>query len=299
MKDRLTISISDVHRTKSYTITQLVKKLFFWLLAFIIIFIIGSVFVVNILNDKLAEVKNKKEQEIRLLTEKEQKLLTQNRLYNLQIQDKVQDIKELSDKLDDIEEIIGIKKDDKHTLIQRATLAKITSSEKKYMFQTIPNGSPLKKTQITGKYGFRIHPVTKKRKFHQGIDLRAKSRTRVYATADGVVRYVQNKNKGNWGRTVIISHNFGFETVYAHLNKSKVKVGDVIQKGDIIALSGNSGRTTGPHLHYEVRYASRILNPKEFMSWNMKNYENIFKNQRRVKWDSLVNLISHQAKGQQ
>lgn len=299
MKDRLTITISDVNQTKSYTITQLVKKLFYWLVAFIFVFIVVAIVVVNFLNDKLVDVKSKKEQQIRLLTEKEQSLIAQNRLYNMQIQDKVQDIKELGDKLEDIEEIIGIKKDDKTTLIQRATLAKITSSQKKYMFHTIPSGSPLKKTKVTGKYGFRIHPVTKKRKFHQGIDLRAKRKTKVYATADGIVRYVQNKNKGNWGRTVIISHNFGFETVYAHLNKSKVKVGDVIKKGDIIALSGNSGRSTGPHLHYEVRYASKILNPKTFISWNMKNYENIFKNQRRVKWDSLVNLISHQTQVQQ
>ncbi|MBT3281283.1 MAG: M23 family metallopeptidase [Campylobacteraceae bacterium] len=296
MKDKLTITISDVNKTKSYTISQLVKKIFLWLVVFVFLVIIAGSLIVRFLNQQLIDVKHKKQQEIRLLTQKEKTLLTQNKLYSLKIKDKVQDINELESKLEDIEDIIGIKKDDTTSLIQRATLAKITSSHKKYMFNTIPSGKPLKKTKVTAKFGFRIHPITKKKKFHQGIDLRAKRGTKVYSTADGVVRYVQTKDKGNWGRTIIIAHNFGFETVYAHLKKSKVKVGDVIKKGDIIGLSGNSGRSTGPHLHYEVRYASRILDPSTFMSWNMKNYENIFEKQRRVKWDSLVNLISHQVK---
>ena len=130
--------------------------------------------------------------------------------------------------------------------------------------------------------------------------MRAKRRTPVYATADGVVKFVQPRNTGNFGRVVKISHNYGFETVYGHLIKTNVKLGDIVKKGDIIALSGNSGRSTGPHLHYEIKYASMVLNPKNFMKWNLKTYETIFSKERRVKWESLINLInSHKKKQEQ
>jgi len=259
--------------------------------------IIGvSFWIISALNKQMGELRSQKEQEIRILEEKSHKLIAQNRLYSMQIKDKVKDIEEISSKLDDIEEIIGLKKDEKTTLIQRATLAKITSAGKMYMLQTIPSSSPLKETKITAKFGYRIHPLTKKKKFHRGVDLRAKRKTEVFSTADGVVRFVESKNKGNFGRVIIIAHNFGFESVYAHLRETKVKIGDVVKKGDLIALSGNSGRSTGPHLHYEVRYASKVLDPKYFLKWNMKNYESIFDKQRRVEWESLVNLISSQSK---
>ena len=156
----------------------------------------------------------------------------------------------------------------------------------------------MEKTTVTASFGYRKHPISKKKQFHRGIDLRAKRKTNVFATADGVVRYVQSRDKSAFGRVVIISHNYGFETVYAHLRKTRVKIGDIIKKGDIIALSGNSGRSTGPHLHYEVRYASMVLNPKNFMKWNLKNYETIFNKERRIKWDSLINLINSQRQKQ-
>ena len=160
------------------------------------------------------------------------------------------------------------------------------------MFQIIPSGSPLKKTTVTDSYGYRIHPVSKQRKFHRGIDLRAKMRTPVYSTADGVVKYVQSKDRGGFGKVIMIMHNYGFETVYAHLSKTEVKVGQVIKKGQRLGLSGNSGTSTAPHLHYEIKYATKILNPWSFLRWNIKNYESIFKTQRRVEWESLVAMIS-------
>ena len=93
---------------------------------------------------------------------------------------------------------------------------------------------------------------------------------------------------------IIIAHNFGFETVYGHLHKLKVKLGEVVKKGELIALSGNSGRSTGPHLHYEIRYGSKILNPKYFLQWNIKNFNIVFNKIRRVEWDSLLKMIQAQ-----
>ena len=224
------------------------------------------------------------------------KLQKENQLYSKKIEQKKELIKQLGSELENIEKIIGINQDDTASLIQRATLAKITSAQKMYMLQTIPSGCPLKQCIITSPFGWRQHPTLHSKQFHNGIDLRAARRTPVYATADGVVRYVQDKNEGTFGRVIIIAHNFGFETVYGHLRFTLVKVGDVVKKGQLIAKSGNSGRSNGPHLHYEVRHASKVLDPKDFINWNMQNYETIFNKQRRVKWDSLIKLINNQHK---
>lgn len=299
MKNRLIITVSDVNGTKSYNIHQLVKKLAIIITIIVIVLIGGSIWIINYLNVKMDKLKITKEKEIEILTLKENELITQNKLYTLKIKDKVKDIDELSSKLDDIEEIIGLKVEEESDPITRAKLAEINSVLRMYMLMLIPNGSPLEGiSKTTSKFGYRIHPVTKKRQFHRGIDLKAAMRTSVYATADGIVKFVQPKNKGAFGRVIIISHNYGFETVYAHLQKTKVKVGDIIRKGDLIALSGNSGKSTGPHLHYEIKYASKVLDPKNFIKWDLKNYESIFNKERRIQWESLVNLINLHRKNQ-
>lgn len=299
MRNRLIITVSDVNSTKSYNIHQVVKKSIIIIIFLSILVLAGSFWFINFLSQEMDELKADKKKEIHSLIEKEKKLQAQNLFYSMQIKGKVKDIEELSSKLDNIEEIIGIKKNDDKGAIKRATLAQITSAQKMYMLNTIPNGSPLEETVYKSPFGYRIHPVTKKKKFHRGLDLRARLNTSVYATADGVVRFVRANNKGDFGRVIIISHNFGFETVYAHLNKTKVKIGDVIKRNQLIGLSGNSGRSTGPHLHYEVRYASKVLNPRDYINWNLKTYETIFNKQRRVQWESLVKLINEQHKLEQ
>lgn len=300
MNNRLVITVSDINSTKSYNIHQLFRKLIFVIIFAVIVVIAGSFWFISFLSNEIDEVKEKKQQEIEILTKKEKKLQAQNLFYSMQIKGKVKDIEELSSKLDSIEEIIGIRKGDgSKDAITRATLAKISTTQKMHMLTTMPNGSPLKKTVTTASFGYRTHPVTKKRQFHRGIDLRAKINTPIYSTADGVVRYVQPKDRGDFGRVVIIAHNYGFETVYAHLHRTKVKLGDVVKRNQIIGMSGNSGRSTGPHLHYEVRHASMVLNPRDFINWNLKSYETIFDKQRRVKWEYLVNLIKEQHKLEQ
>ena len=282
-KDRLVITISDINSSKSYNVNKIIKKIILWSL-FSVICIVGlSIFTISRLTSSVDK-----------LTDERDKLEQQSDFYNEQIKLKVEKIEQLGEKLDTIEDMIGINSDDTTDIIQRATLAAITSAQKSYMLQTIPNNCPLKQCITTSKYGWRIHPVTKKRDFHKGTDLRAKRRTPVYATADGVVRYVQDKNVGTFGRVVIISHNFGFETVYGHLRYTDVKVGDVVKKGQQIARTGNSGRSNGPHLHYEVRYASKLVDPSDYIKWDMKNYNDIFEKQRRVKWESLVKMIRSQ-----
>ena len=312
--------------TKSYNIHQIIKKFLAIVVLCLFVIIGASFWFISMLKDdivdlkelkqeemlvlqkdiieikkkkklELQELRKKKSEEFKLLELKEKELIAQNSLYSIKIQNKISDIEELSSKLDDIEEIIGLKKDDEASMIQRLTLAQLTSEQKMFTLQTIPNGPPIKNIAITGKFGYRKHPVKKKREFHRGLDLKAKYNTKIYATADGVIKYVQKRNIGSFGRVIKIAHNFGFETVYAHLNKTKVKIGDIVKKGQYIGLTGSSGRSTGPHLHYEVSYASKALNPIDYIKWDLKNYEDIFKKQRRVQWESLVSLINnHQNK---
>lgn len=285
MKDRLVVTVSDVNGTKAYNLNRIIKKVIIWAILLIVAVLTIGFFVISKLSVSVKELSSKSEM-----------LQSQNELYSKQIKAKVEYIDELSGQLDDIEEIIGINKDDESSLIQRATLAKLSLAQKTYMLETIPSGCPMKECTQTSAFGWRVNPITKDRQYHKGLDLRAKRRTPVHATADGVVRYVQDKNKGTFGRVIIISHNFGFETVYGHLRFTEVKVGDVIKKGQLIAKSGNSGRSSGPHLHYEVRYASKILNPNYFINWDIKSYDKLFEKERRVKWESLVNQIKKQSK---
>jgi len=281
--DRLVITISDINNSKSYSVNKIIKKIILWFLIIVVTVFSISFFTISKLYTNVNELSD------------DRKLLSnENQEYSQQIKTKIEQIKELGTELEKIESIIGIDTDDTTSLIQRATLAKLTSAQKSYMLQTIPNDCPLIRCKTTSKFGWRTNPITKKKQYHKGIDLRAARRSSVTATADGVVRYIQNKNEGTFGRVVILSHNFGFETLYGHLRFVDVKVGDIIQKGQVIARSGNSGRSNGPHLHYEVIHASKVLDPKDFINWTMKNYEKIFEQQRRIEWESLVKLISNQ-----
>ncbi|MEG3640790.1 M23 family metallopeptidase [Magnetococcus sp. PR-3] len=168
-----------------------------------------------------------------------------------------------------------------------------TNSErvKRYLLNRLPNGRPIYSRKITSGYGERVDPISSKREFHGGLDMRAPIGTTVRATADGVVEFAGNHKRSGYGHLVIVRHDFGFRTVYAHLSKTLVKAGAFVGKGDRIALSGNSGKSSGPHLHYEVRFVHRKLDPARFVSWRAENYDTIFE-ERRVRWHSLVNLLN-------
>ena len=112
-------------------------------------------------------------------------------------------------------------------------------------------------------YGMRRHPVTKKREFHAGLDIVAPWRSPVLASAPGKV--VTAGRFGAYGKTVRILHNCGFESVYAHLNRIQVRKGDIVQPLQKIGLLGNTGRSTGPHIHYEIRFRGKTYDPQPFL----------------------------------
>lgn len=113
---------------------------------------------------------------------------------------------------------------------------------------------------LVSGFGYRKDPFTGKRKFHEGIDFGAPIGTPIYATADGIVESIKYYSRG-YGLTLVLDHGYGYKTVYAHLSISKVKKYQRVHRGEIIGLVGNSGRSTGPHLHYEVRVTGRARNP--------------------------------------
>ncbi|MFW6264771.1 MAG: peptidoglycan DD-metalloendopeptidase family protein [Bacillota bacterium] len=116
---------------------------------------------------------------------------------------------------------------------------------------------------ISSNYGWRKDPFTGKQELHEGLDIGAWYNTPILATADGVVKFAGRN--GGYGLLVVIEHGYGYETRYAHLNKILVEKGQKISRGDRIALSGNSGRSNGPHLHYEVRINNIPKNPRQFI----------------------------------
>ncbi len=126
---------------------------------------------------------------------------------------------------------------------------------------------PAANNVITCKYGMRTHPVTKKYKLHTGIDLRCSTGTNVYAANAGTV--TTSGYSSAWGNYIIISHGGGVTTLYAHLSKRLVSKGETVKRGKVIGRSGNTGYSTGPHLHFEINKNGQSYNPlTEFKGFN-------------------------------
>jgi murein DD-endopeptidase MepM/ murein hydrolase activator NlpD len=117
--------------------------------------------------------------------------------------------------------------------------------------------------RIGSLFGYRTDPFYKVTKFHEGIDFTAAVGTPVYATGDGVISEAEY-NSGGYGNKIIINHGYSYETVYAHLSRIKVKPGQRIKRGEVIGLMGNTGKSTAPHLHYEVHKSGTPMNPIYF-----------------------------------
>jgi murein DD-endopeptidase MepM/ murein hydrolase activator NlpD len=130
--------------------------------------------------------------------------------------------------------------------------------------------------KMVSGFGWRIDPVYGTRKMHWGLDFTGSTGTEIFATGGGVVEEVKTSNWG-YGREVVINHGYGFKTRYAHLNAFKVKVGDKVNRGDVIGLMGNSGKSTGTHLHYEVEKDGQKVNPINYMHADLttEEYEEI------------------------
>ena len=140
------------------------------------------------------------------------------------------------------------------------------AKNKSKMLASIPAIQPVANKDLkrmTSGYGYRIHPIYKTRKMHYGMDYSAKVGTEIYATGDGFISKVKRSKRG-YGNYVKINHGFGYETLYAHMSKYIVKKGQKVKRGEVIGYVGNSGISTAPHLHYEVRKDNKKINPVNF-----------------------------------
>ena len=126
--------------------------------------------------------------------------------------------------------------------------------------------------QMASGFGYRTDPFTKARKMHEGMDFTAKTGTPIYATGDGVVARADNTASG-YGNHIVIRHGFGYETLYAHLSKYKARAGQRVKRGDVIGYVGSTGRSEGPHLHYEVHKDGKVVNPLNFYYGNISAVE--------------------------
>ncbi|WGY45710.1 MULTISPECIES: M23 family metallopeptidase [unclassified Vibrio] len=195
----------------------------------------------------------------------------------------------VSDRLGELEKVLGVD-DSGAELESRLDAAAITSSVRMVMLTQIPSGAPVNDARISSGYGKRVHPVTGNVKFHRGQDFAVNIGTPVYAPADGVVLVTRPSNKGS-GNFLRLQHSYGFTSSYSHLSKFAVQSGEFIQKGDLIGYSGNSGLSSGPHLHYEIRFVGRSLDPRPFVDWGVNEFESVFSKVRGIRWESLVNKV--------
>ena len=155
----------------------------------------------------------------------------------------------------------------KQMVVQSKSLDEIVSlaKEKETMLASIPAIMPIKKedlSYVASGYKYRMHPILKIRKFHKGMDFKAATGTPIYASGNGKVVLAQRS--ATFGKVVYIDHGFGYRTIYAHMSKMATRKGRKVKRGDIIGYVGNTGRSVGSHLHYEVHKNGRALNPINF-----------------------------------
>jgi len=142
-------------------------------------------------------------------------------------------------------------------------LAHFTKQEKILFLGSLFRDPLRGKGILTSSFGQRIDPFTHKPTFHGGIDIAVKVGTQVYPAMPGKVSFTGYK--GDYGYLVVVDHGYGYQTLYGHLSEIKVKTGTIVSYDDIIALSGNTGRTTGPHLHFEIKFEKQRVNPMDLL----------------------------------
>ena len=153
----------------------------------------------------------------------------------------------------------------RQTSLQESTFVRLLDyvSWKQTQWSQTPSIFPVN-GRLTSLFGMRLHPITGQNIFHEGLDIANKTWTPIVSSADGIVTFVGWEQY--FGRIVVVTHNSsGFRSAYAHLQKTAVSEGQVIKRGEMVGYLGNSGRTTGPHLHYQVYKWDKLVNPLDYI----------------------------------
>ncbi|EHE1098631.1 M23 family metallopeptidase [Campylobacter upsaliensis] len=290
LKNKFTITISDINGSRHFYLNQIIKKIVLCIIAFVFLFLISSGFYIKYLDSKVDALDGKREE----LLKKSKELETLNMTMQQSLDEKAAQYAVIEDKIASFEEALGLENENNLTISARLENLNLTNDQQQGILNQIPNGWPITNKGVTGKFGWREHPILKRKEFHPGIDLAASIGTPIYAPASGVVEFSGYSNNG-YGYNVILLHNFGFKSVFAHMTrKDVVKAGDFVNKGDLIGYTGNTGLSTGPHLHYEVRFINKTLEPLYFLNLKRKNMNEFFNQERRVPWQSLIKAVSAQ-----
>ena len=302
MDNHFTVTIHDDHGVKQFNMHSFVKKAFLYLSSFIILVVflgMGTILYLNSSVDSIEKKRHNAELAYKEIESKNKKLQESMQATNNRLMMKKKELDELSGSLSEIETLIGLKPIEEISIQERVSATKLDSQHRAILLQLIPNGSPIAYKGLTSKYGYRIHPTLNRKEFHRGTDMKASMKTPVYAPADGIVEYAGYHKKSGFGRLVILEHSYGFKTYFAHLNKVVIKSGKFVKKGTLIAYTGNSGQSNGPHLHYEIRFIHRNVDPISFVKWTQQNYTDIFQKEKKIPWQSLIMATAHLRLSQQ
>lgn len=316
MRDLLTISISTVHETRHFTFKFSTLKVVLYSGALLGLFLIGlssaslwlwgqwtnsESYFSRQVDDITQQFGAARQHDQKLIRTYEKVMGQQGRV----LMAKDQDQADLIGQLNQLQETSDAWQGAYQTLFNKLDIpqqnepkptdpiafksVKLDADMKTLMQRMIPSGFPVQDFRWSDGFGWRIHPITHKREFHKGQDLAAPTGTPVYAPADGVVA-ISGYEKG-YGNLIEIDHGFGFTTRYGHLSKRLVSQGQVVTKGTKIATIGDTGLSTGPHLHFEVRFLGQALDPKPFMRWTRHDFNYVMTREKQVPWGSLAEVL--------
>lgn len=296
MNNHFTITINDDNGVKQYHLHQIVKKGLWYVASFfgfVALIAVGTILYLNYSVEQIDIKRENTQLAYNVLKKKNAELDQSMHDTQMALLEKKRELNEVSDSLSEIETLIGMAPVEDMSLQERVSATKLNSEHMATLLQFIPSGSPIEYKGVTSKYGYRIHPTLDRKEFHRGLDMKAPMDTPVYATADGIVEYAGVHKRSGFGRLVILQHNYGFRSYFGHLNKIVIKSGKFVKKGDLVAYTGNSGMSSGPHLHYELRFIQRAVDPYYFVKWNVQNYKNIFEKEKQIPWQSLITATAH------
>ena len=297
MRNYFTVTISDVHGSRHYSFKHFFRK-FAWVIVavFLLIWGVGAVSLwwlayqaqeLEMHNKQMVAAYN----EVLLKTKADyERLLDEKGGIERDLELKSAQVEFLDQSLQGLESLVGIDVEEPEKLPynERVKQVQLNTLGKNLMLNMVPSGHAVASFRgLTSKYGYRTHPITGKRHLHGGIDYRGAIGEDVVATADGVVQFSSYNEKSGFGNLVTIVHANGFKTRYGHLSQRSVKVGDVVHQGQKIGEIGSTGRSSGPHLHYEVWFLHHRLNPQPFDKWGIEKYDDIFTKVKGVPWASL------------
>lgn len=298
MHNKLTITVSNIHGARQLTLHVAVARLAVGLAFLSLLVVLGGVVLVGWLGTTVGSLRT----EIAILDDRKQAVIDDyQRVLEAQNQQVLTLSELLRSKSGEVDQLQGAYSRlvgefdlpmDASRIMPGETLdqVEVTLAERRLMLGRIPSGFPVQDFEFSDGFGWRSHPISGGRKHHDGADMRAPVGAPVYAPADGVVEFSGYDSSG-FGNLVVISHGYGFSSAYGHLQGSDVKVGEVVFRGQQIARVGNTGSSTGSHLHYEVRFLDQALNPRPFMDWNERDFNGIGKRVRNVPWASLAELV--------